>query len=111
MKVFVRFAFKAAVQLRFARNQAARSQESLKLCRFLKISRASCGCLHSRSLIKLDFLGAMENYKRGHGVWGGLIFFLPFLSVLYSILSIRLSGSQLRFFSLFSWSPLVGLFC
>lgn len=81
MKVFVRFAFKAAVQLRFARNQAARSQESLKLCRFLKISRASCGCVHSRSLIKLDFLGAMENYKRGHkkGCLGRFDLFSPFL--------------------------------
>lgn len=66
---------------RFARNQAARSQESLKRCRFLKNFRVSCGCMHSASLIKLNFLGAMENYKRGQKEWclGRSQLFSPFL--------------------------------
>lgn len=55
-----------AMVARFARNQAATSQESLKRFRFLKNFCASSCCMHSRSLITLDFLGAMENYKRGH---------------------------------------------
>lgn len=51
---------------RFARNHAAGLQESLKRCRFLKTFCASYGCMHSISLIKPDFLGAMENSKRRH---------------------------------------------
>lgn len=86
---------------RFARSHAAGLQESLKRCRFLKTSCASCGCMHSRSLIKPDFLGAMENSKRVHmeGCLGRFDLFSPFF-VLYSVLSIHLSGSQLRFFLL-----------
>lgn len=98
---------------RFARNHAAGPQKSLKRCRFLRTFRASCGCMHSRFLIKPDFLGAMENYKRGasRGVWGGLIFFS--LSYLYSIqfsVSIYLDHS-LDFFPSSLGTPLVGLFC
>lgn len=91
---------------RFARNHTAGLQESLKRCRFLKTFCASYGCMHSRSSIKPDLLGAMENSKRGHkeGSLGKFDFFSS-MSVLYSVFSIHLSGSQLRIFSSFSWYP------
>lgn len=68
--------------------------------------------MHSRSLIKPNFLGAMENSKRGHkeGCLGKFDLFSP-MSVLYSVFGIYLSGSQLRFFSPALGTPLVGLFC